>query len=42
MSASALLLGVFWGKDHVHLLAVELGHRLHLGELLQIGGEAQQ
>ena len=29
-------------EDHVHLLAVELGHHLHLGELFEVGGEAQQ
>ena len=41
-SRPALLLGVLRREDHVHLLAVELGHHLHLGELFEVGGEAQQ
>ena len=41
-SRPALLLGVLGREDHVHLLAVELGHHLHLGELFEVGGEAQQ
>ena len=26
-------------EDHVHLFAVQFGHRLDFGELFQIGGE---
>ena len=29
-------------EDHVHLFAVQFGHRLDFGELFQIGGETQQ
>ena len=29
-------------EDHVHLLAVELRHHLHLGELFEVRGKAQQ
>ena len=41
-AACHLLLFHFRRKHHVHLLAVEPGHRLHFGELFEIGGKAQQ
>ena len=41
-AACHLLLFHFRRKHHVHLLAVELGHHLHLGHLLEVGGKAQQ
>ena len=41
-AACHLLLFHFRREHHVHLLAVEPGHRLHFGELFEIGGKAQQ
>ena len=41
-AACHLLLFHFRRKHHVHLLAVEPGHRLHFGELFEVGGEAEQ
>ena len=36
------LLLALWSENHVHLLAIELGHKLHTCKLLQVIGEAQQ
>ena len=41
-AAAKTLLLAFRRKHHVHLLAVELGHHLHFGHLLEVGCEAQQ
>lgn len=30
------------GKHHIHLFAVEFGHRLHLGEFVKVSSKAQQ
>ena len=41
--ALALSLFLDFGREHhVHLLAVELRHHLHLGELFEVRGKAQQ
>ncbi len=42
-AALALSLFLDFGrKHHVHLLAVEFRHHLHLGELFEVRGKAQQ
>ena len=41
-TAPPLLLVGFGRQHHVHLLAVELGHHLHFGDLFEVGGEAEQ
>ena len=38
----ALTLLGFWRQHHCHLLAVELGHHLDLGQILEVGGETQK
>ncbi len=36
------LLLALWSENHVHLLTIEFGHKLHTCKLLQVIGEAQQ
>lgn len=40
-TAPPLLLVGFGRQHHVHLLAIELGHHLHFGDLFEVGGEAE-